>query len=151
LEIDLEGNEEQPLSSFVCRHFISSYLNRPQFNRSEFGLLLNDLIEFIDKKEQLPKLVQTALQFKLDQWEIANKPFADVIQLLKTDIPQIYQTACIYRLVKNYPKDFQLKCLDKSWLNKFDQLKINTDGLNVDPFTDDSLFQSILNELSIFL
>lgn len=150
LEIDLEGSQEIPLSSLVCQNFISPYLDRLQFNRSEFGLLLNDLTAFEEKIDRIPRLVQNTLQFKLDQWETVNKQFVEVIQLLKTDISKIYVMACIFRIVKNYPMDFQAKCLDKNWLKKFRQLKINVGGLNIERFTRASGYQRLLNEFSIF-
>lgn len=153
LDLPLEGVESIFFSSFICENFISVHLNTEKFNKAHFGELITDLLRFNLEKSELPKIVDVVYNYKLNQW-IKNSPEHDsIISYILIDLRKLYENLCLYKIINNYPKNFQRKCLDANWLKLFRQARISLTGLEIDKFIKDSeLYKNVLlNELNLFL
>jgi hypothetical protein len=150
LSLSIEGFMEQSLSSFVCREFISEYLDKQYLDNKKFGQLMSDLIQFNKKKEQLPEIVKTVFNYKVSNWLKANPEYKSIIKLIKNNIDDLYEKICLYKLTANYPDSVQEKCLDKNWIKVFKGSELNVDGLDTSTFFSSERYNILQNELNIF-
>ncbi|MHA1796401.1 MAG: hypothetical protein ACTSUK_09820, partial [Promethearchaeota archaeon] len=152
LSSPVEGIQNQPLTSFVCQNFISPYLDKIEFNRNDFGRLISDLLRYYQQKENIPQIAHTVYQFKIQQWLANSSSYSEFIKLMKKDIVDLYNKSCLYFLVKKYPLSFQEKCLDRRWIKRFREGKLNFNDLDITLFKQHSdEYKILLSELEIFL
>ena len=151
LDLQIEGVQEQTLSNFIADNFISLHLNTEALNKSKFGELLNDLLKFEEDKLEYPQIAKTILRIKINKWLKNSPENSKVIQSLIGDIKGFYNLCCSYNLIKNYPENFQTKCLEKKWLHLLKKSNLSLLKLNINSFTSNNeLFQPIKDEFELF-
>jgi len=76
---------------------------------------------------------------------------SEIIKLMEEDIVDLYNKSCLYSLIVKYPLSFQEKCLDRQWIKRFREGKLNFNELDINFFKQNSDEYKILSsELEIF-
>lgn len=150
LEYDLYNDQSETFSYTIISNFVSPYLAGSSIQAKSFGSLLNDLIKYKFESANLPQIIRKVLNFKyleLSNLKIYDEEFLD---MLFNNPSALYENACLYLLIKDYPAPFKIKLQEPKWNNFLNTY--NLKDLDISHFISTSThFQHFKDELDIYL
>jgi len=149
LNLDFGTEKPESFSTILISNLVSPYLSDDTIPAKKFGNLVNDLNKYSQSASDLPPIVKKVLNYKYSFLTKLKKCSDELLNLIFNSPIELYENACQFSLIKEYPLAFIIKVQDQKWNNLFKGFSLK--DLELSDYLEKSLlFQNLKGELSIY-